>query len=37
MFNEFKNNEGKFGEKRGNDIRGLIGLYEVSQLRVKEG
>ena len=36
VFKQFKNKEGRFEEKRGNDIRGLTGLYEASQLRVKK-
>lgn len=34
VFNNFKDKEGKFGEKIVKDIGGLIGFYEASQLSV---
>ncbi|KAM6581833.1 hypothetical protein CsatA_005607 [Cannabis sativa] len=34
VFNKFTNNKGKFEESLCNDIRGMLSLYEASQLRV---
>ncbi|GMN53289.1 hypothetical protein TIFTF001_022440 [Ficus carica] len=34
VFNKFKDNEGKFNPSLGNDVRGLLSLYEAAQLRV---
>lgn len=35
VFDNFKDKEGKFSEKLGQDIRGLMGLYEASQVIVE--
>ena len=35
MFNKFKNKEGKFKQDLRKDIKGLLGLYEASQLRIE--
>lgn len=34
MFDKFTNNEGKFNPKLGQNIKGMIGLYEASQLGI---
>lgn len=36
MLNNFKNKEGKFKQNLREDIRGLMGLYEASQLSIGE-
>lgn len=35
VFNKFKNKEGKFKQDLTKDIKGLLGLYEASQLRIE--
>lgn len=34
LFNDFKDKEGKFAKKLNDDIKGLMGLYEASQLGI---
>ncbi|TKY71583.1 (3S,6E)-nerolidol synthase 1 [Spatholobus suberectus] len=36
LFDSLKSNKGKFKEKYGEDVKGLIALYEASQLSVEE-
>ncbi|WJZ96174.1 hypothetical protein VitviT2T_014885 [Vitis vinifera] len=36
VLNNFKNKEGKFKQNLREDIRGLMGLYEASQLSIGE-